>query len=1279
MRYTILIGLIFCCGALNTFGKGNLNINTPNWSEVKISPSSTLLPSGTLFHPFTTADQTGFPGCLEYFISDVSVAPNEEFCVEVSVNNFVDLQGFQGSIRWNPNLLEFIEIRNENLPAGQLIFGPVVNGTRTTLWFGDDPDGASLPDGTVIFEICFRAIGDPGNTADVFMGSSPTVLTAVNGEGESICINSEAGEVIIAYPDELGAIINSCGTSSGNDEGSLSIEVFGGAPPYTVSFQKSDDGSINGSGSIAAEGGVLTFSNLPATPNSGVHYEITILDSDGEEVILEADILAEDGPQILDFEISLPSCHDSDNGTIVAEVEGTEPLLLEWSNFHFDTVLSNIGTGTYGLTVTDSMGCSVTDSVDIEVEEIILDTTIVNALCTGVANGSITVQASGGTPINGNQYRYRWEGRSPQQLEFSTLSGLEPGTYSITVTDDNGCTVESLFEVGNSKSLTVENVVIQDPSCPNSGDGVISLDAATVGNEVRPYIFIWEDDDNNTLPSITFGCCSSEIENLNPGTYFLTLLDNESPNRCTETFEFEVEGADPIEIQLVSLTNESCDIGEDGSIIVDATGGEAFGSDDYTFNWSDGQTGNEITGLSAGDYTVTVTDLNNCEEEITFTISEAIPPTIDSIDVVGVSCSGDPTGELTLFFTEGSGSIVEISWEDEDANSFEGANITGLEEGEYTVTIISNDGCSASESATIEISSPLTIESIEAIDPLCAGDSNGMITVVVSGGGGALNYNWSAAGGTNGQGVITDLPAGIYSVTVSDEDGNCDPLEIRDIVLTDPEPIEATFIEIEPTSCHNTCDGQARVLASGGDPSGDYFYLWEDNSTAIGNDSLCRGINSVVVGDGNCSETFEIEINSPEAIDIEITELTSPTCFGEENGRISILGTGGAGSFSYEWASGENTPSLNSLTGGDYEVVISDANNCSETFEFNLASPDSLVVEIDQDASEDISCAGRDDGQIALLVSGGNGLNEFSWTDNVSDGPIATGLSEGLYEVVVTDQNGCSDTTSRTITNPEPILFDYEMPETIPCFGDQTSFTVDQASGGSSGPFRFSINFGNLIDIGDTINLFAGNYVVSVFDIAGCSARDSFRVDQPEEITISMPNEVEFLLGDSILLNPDISSPFPIVEYDWIAEDDILNCYDCPSTIAKPLRDSEISLFVTDNNGCQAMTTSFLKVNAIRNVYTPNAFSPNNDGVNDIFRPYFGAGVSQLHSLSIFNRWGSKVYERVNIPVSQIEFFGWDGTFNGENSEPGTYIYMFEVEFIDGAVELYRGEVALIR
>jgi len=449
--------------------------------------------------------------------------------------------------------------------------------------------------------------------------------------------------------------------------------------------------------------------------------------------------------------------------------------------------------------------------------------------------------------------------------------------------------------------------------------------------------------------------------------------------------------------------------------------------------------------------------------------------------------------------------------------------------------------------------------------------------------------------------------------------------------------------------------------------------------------SLCAGMDTLIVtddGSNRCSVSVPVEIPSPpELIAVLSTNLVS--CFGANDGGGSVTALGGTPDYRFEWSDGSTGESIDGLVPGSYEVTIIDANECVTSNSLTITEPDSLVVTI-ADATRTVTCAGDEDGFIQLAIRGGNGLggSPFNWADNAAGerDTLATDLSPGTYFVTVTDQNGCTDSISYTIGEPAPIMAIIPMPEEPACFGFQTSISVSDASGGAGGPYSFSVNNLNTVTLANSIPVFGGQeHLISVFDVRGCSFDTTIFINQPPPVEVNLPAEIEVQLGDSIRLRPDVFSVVPIDTSTIIwTPDEFLSITNELNPIVKPIDSRRYTLMLADLNGCTGEATVLVDVDKRRNVYIPNVISPNSVQ-NSQFQVFTGLGVRKMNFMRIYDRWGELVYELGESGTSIGGIGSWDGTLNGKPLPSGVYVYIVEMEFIDEAKLLYRGDVTVIR
>ena len=687
---------------------------------------------------------------------------------------------------------------------------------------------------------------------------------------------------------------------------------------------------------------------------------------------------------------------------------------------------------------------------------------------------------------------------------------------------------------------------------------------------------------------------------------------------------------------------------------------------------------------------LSVSDGNSCQDSVEVIIGAPISPMVSVADDT-LSCFDDMDGTLTAIITPGGAPIESVVWSDGSM----GETITALATGIYTVTVTGTDQCAAIDTAVIGAPLPLNIDSIAAVPPDCPGFSNGSVTVFVSEGTAPYHYAWSAGSPADTFNLLPALSAGSYIVTVTDDNG-CTPL-IDTIQLLDPPSIEAEFTLIDSVSCNGgtPCDGGATVIGRMSDGSSQVFdFTWVSGESCTGDTicataSLCQGWQSVTITDTQiCSIVDSVFIPAPEALSINDSLSTSigVTCFGDTDGSATVVGQGGISPYTYEWQDGTTENTISNQAPGSYGITITDANGCMFSENITIDEPQELIASVNPDNTNDVGCPGYSDGQIDIVVNGGNPLGNapYNWDSMVADpsAAFAGNLPPGTYNITVTDTRGCMDVLSHVVNEPPPIVASIPPVPPPACFGFQTFVTVDAISGGNGGTYTFAIGVEQAV--GGSIPIFVNGLRDSInivlIDGNGCETDTLIEVTQPMQVSVELPEVVEVQLGDSVRLDPVLIHELPLDSIIWKPSDN-LSAFDIANPFVRPLEGQEYTLTITDINGCSGSDNVFVDVDKNRNVYIPNAFTPNADGFNDEFKVFTGVGVQAINFIKIFDRWGELVFsagDSAPLPPNPNGVGEWDGRLNGKVLNPSVLVYMIEIEFIDGVTLLYRGDLTVM-
>lgn len=493
------------------------------------------------------------------------------------------------------------------------------------------------------------------------------------------------------------------------------------------------------------------------------------------------------------------------------------------------------------------------------------------------------------------------------------------------------------------------------------------------------------------------------------------------------------------------------------------------------------------------------------------------------------------------------------------------------------VTYVNCNGDSVVVSDTASVSAfanPTFTLSETHTDVSCFGGSDGTATVTATGTVGTVIYQWTPIGGNAA--TATNLPAGTYTCTVTDA-GGC-PVSI-DITIEEPTQVWAQASATD-ASCFGGSDGTVTVVDSGG--VGGYTYAWNPNvSTSNSATGLPAGSYTITVTDTNgCSDTATATVGQPIAITSQTTQ-TPTSCFNGNDGTATVNASGGTGSFTYQWVpGGQTTATATGLDPGLYVAIVTDSLGCTDTAQVVVTQPQPISTTI---SATDATCNTGSDGTATVVATGGTGTFNYAWSPSGGNMATATGLTAGVYTVVVTDANGCRDSNSVVVDEPAPngmnLFHDNES-----CW-NACDGTVSVQPLGGTGPFTYQWNTPNN-DVTQTVQgLCNGWYTVTITDANGCTAIDSEHVDFPPAPVASAGPDVSFCEGEggaqltSSILVPGGGAPY---YYIWTCSQGPcgLSCVNCPNPIANPTDTTTYYLVVKDQNGCGSLVDS-VQVNVI--------------------------------------------------------------------------------------------------
>ncbi len=1082
-------------------------------------------------------------------------------------------------------------------------------------------------------------------------------VTVTDGNG---CFTTAAYNV--NQPIQISATftVNLNISCAGSSDGSLLVNPTGGSAPYSYQW-----------GANSGNQTTQLANNLP----SGIHT-VTITDANGCS-LSAGTVLADPTPISLTSSVNNNVlCNGLENGSATITPNGGSPIYsYQWdltAGNQTTATATGLAAGPHDVTVTDMNGCSISTSVIIT-EPTALNPSISinnNISCFGLSDGSATANAVGGVP----GYTYLWSNSANNQITQTAIN-LPAGLHTVTVTDANGCTETASTSLNSPPQLNLIVTIVNGVTCFGGNDGTIQANPS--GGTPFPggiYNYQWSTNAN--------GQTSQTASNLTSGTYSVTVTDQ---GGCTITGSV-VLNSSPQLIGSVSLDNNvSCNGGADGQATATATGGTPFPGSVYGYEWS-ANANSQITptaiNLPAGLYNVTITDALGCSIVETITITQPLPLTVSLTNTNDPLCFGDATGSATALPVGGT-QPYNYFWSVSGETT---QTASALISGTHVVFVSDANGCQTSASLTLGQPSELQIISINGIDPLCTGESNGSATVIHQGGTPPITYLWSNAQVTQ---TAYNLDANSYTVTVIDGNG-C--TSVGGVSLVDPTPITYNITTTE-TSCSDasSCDAQATLTVSGG--VGGYTIVWDNGSVGLNAQFLCQGPHFATITDGNgCTEIVSFSINAAPALLPGNVVATPVNCYGGNDGFILVEPVGGTPPYNFNWydpvgllimTNSGPSSTVTNLSAGVYTVIITDVNNCTiAPFPITLNEPIQALT-TDTIAVSDASCYLSNDGTITVVPAGGTPSYTYQWDGNANGQTTQTALnlSNGTYAVTITDANGCSIIESATVNQPSALQATAVSDSTV-CFGDASGSIAIPTTQGGVPPYLYSIDGINFYP--DTLfsGLESGNYTIYVEDANGCQFMLSEYLYGPPEILLeifSTAVDNVIIMGDSTTLNPqsNIDLMDSTLVFTWTPPND-LSCTDCLNPVASPFETTTYTLTVEDTTACSATNEITITVDKQRHFFVPNVFTPNGDNINDIFYPFGSPSISNVRKMLVYDRWGELMFQNENFsPDSPTN--GWDGTFKGLDMDAGVFVYYIEIEFLDGLVEEFTGDVTLVR
>jgi len=929
--------------------------------------------------------------------------------------------------------------------------------------------------------------------------------------------------------------------------------------------------TVNGTGGEANNieysigGGYIDVGNSFNNLTKG-DYTLTVRDKDNPTCTkTEVVTLTEPTEIVIAETVTNVTCNGGNNGSVaIAVTEGTGPYSVTLLNGAMgvvgtkagaNVVFNDLTADTYTISVTDLNGCNKQKpAVVTEPNAIAINETLTHVTCNGGNNGKVIVSVGGGT----EEYTIELlQGAisigihnnvpSASAREFANLVA---GNYTIKIVDKNSCEETKAVTINQPADITI-NAAVTDNGCFGESNGIIGVQVT--GGTANYTVHLLDNGDNPISQQNGVGeSVNIQFTGLAKGDYKIKVVDN---NSCEK--EQAITVSEPTEVVPTSAkTDISCNGGADGIITISANGGTG----NFSFQLLNAAlnpiaTHNNITpgtddvfnGLSAGDYTVKITDANGCEKTVSLTLTEPTAITVAET-LTNLTCSGAGNGEIAVVVNGGTAPYkIELTGgtpqTENGVNAGVTTTFTGLDAIEYTITITDAKMCTHVVKYTL--TEPTTHTIVTAETPAkCSGGNDGTVDVTVTGG--TPPYSISLTGGAiskdevnvaeNVKITFTDLTAQEYDIVVTDKNG-C--VSNAKQVVTEPNIISLKNLTSNPVVCNGESNGSisasviggtanytVTLLDNGGTQVAEILNKPEDDPFTF--TGLAAGIYYIRVLDANtCLKTFTQAVIEPGDI-TAIQTIENVKCFGGSDGVLKLTISGGTPQFSLELTNSGGVAeapihnvntgvevSFTGLSADKYTLKITDANGCEkEIKDIDVTEPAEITTTI---TPKDVNCNGGNDGEIEFTVEGGvptfivelrdNGGNVVDRNLTVAQSTATkfTGLVADTYSIRVIDANMCiKNVTGIVISQPGAIVTDIKVQKHVECFGDLTGEIIANVTSGGVAPFTVSIDGGTNYNYpaGLINNLAAGDYSVIIKDANGCTTT-------AVDLTITEPTELK--------------------------------------------------------------------------------------------------------------------------------------------------------------------------
>lgn len=909
--------------------------------------------------------------------------------------------------------------------------------------------------------------------------------------------------------------------------------------------------------------GTTTFSTAQNVAGlSGGIYSV-IVDADNvapcpiDSIVIQEPAVLE----ILNTNISTPSCAGLSDAMITLTVTGGNPTPAGTYDFNWNNGLPNTGTpqnlapNTYNVTITDTKNCSVSEVFTIDpTPALVVDLMPTAPACFGQADGEIVSVVTGGTA----PYAYEWDDVLNQNTP--NAYGLAAATYTLKVTDANDCEINQQNTLVDPFPLSVNIANIDSPLCNEISDG--SIDLSVIGGTGN-YHYLWNTNDTTTT-----------LIDIGAGNYAVTITDD---NACDFTLDsILVTAPELMDIAFTNLKAPLCVGIDDGQLTTSVNGGVA----PYNFAWSNGETTASINNLITADYLVTVTDANGCIS-VSDTASLTAPQLLniqDFLVIDSIQCQGADNGAVFYRINSMAPGATDFSfvWLDSttivtNSNGFWlSSQFTTLSAGQYDVAIKDNIGCRLTTS--FELSEPglLQIDTVLVESPSCFGESDGNAIANIRGGTMPYTYSWTYPNNRivrTKENVLQSIDGGTYKLEIIDANNCVSPAYNFEVAAS--SPIQLQVVDVQNASCSNPEGGFIDLSTSGGREG--INFEWNNGLLTEDLVDLDVGTYTITITDGaECTLTRSFTIQLEEdSLDIELIAIDAPNCNNTSDGTISIKVNGGFGNYQFFWSNGvqtfdDDSTFLNDLSAGRYNVSIIDANNeylCVGFLDnLDLVPEGDISVALD-DFNNDLACFGDQSGAYFITPIGGNEPYQYNWSNGDTTQDV-TNLSAGSYVLTITDANNCQWTSGELfpeiVAPPTAFRATPNFVTDSLCVGDDGG-QIDLMVEGGTSPYQYEWNNGAITAA--IQNLLPGTYSLTVTDENDCILEfDTTIALKVEALNVSLlTSDLNCFDDNSGFIEAKVICGVPPYQYAWSTGDTTKSLIN--------LEQGGYNLTVTDANG----------------------------------------------------------------------------------------------------------------